>query len=130
MRVVKLERYVVDEIVLRNSMKLPQTKLQLKNRFRYQVKYPKGDDKRCVGELALEIGDADADTPLYLAVRLRGIFLVEAPDKRRVHVESFYQLFPYARSILTNTCAMSCLPPLMFPTPDLQEENIDINFQS
>ena len=127
MRTVKLVRYIVDEIILRNGIREP--KMQLKNTFRYQVKYPKGNDKLCVGELTLEIGDADAASPLYIQVRMRGFFEYSVPDKRKVHVDSFYQLFPYGRAIITGLCASSCLPPIMFPTPDMQEENIDVNFR-
>ncbi len=127
MRTVKLDRYIVDEIVMRNGMR--ENKVQLKNTFRYQVKYPKGDEKHCVGELTLEIGDADSASPLYIQVRMRGFFEYTAPDKRRVHVDSFYQLFPYGRAIITNLCAVSYLPPIMFPTPDIQEESIDVGFR-
>ena len=127
MQMAKLDKYIVEEIVFRNNIR--DAKMQLKNTFRYQVKYLKNDEKHCMGELTLEIGDADADTPLYIQVRMRGFFQLMGQDKRRIHVDSFYQLFPYGRAIVTSLCASACLPPIMFPVPDVQEENIDVNFQ-
>ena len=48
-------------------------------------------------------------------------------DKKRVHIECYYSLFPYAQSLIMRLCTDAGLPPFCLPIQEMKEENIIVN---
>ena len=127
MNAVNLEKFIVDDIIVRNRLK--EGKIELRHNIRYNVNFAK-DRPNCIGILTIEVGTDAPDSPLYLLLKIRGFFSCTCNDKRKIHVESLRELFPQGRSIISCITGISNLPPLMIQTPTIKEEDVDINFNS
>lgn len=124
MRGLILKAYKVSNIDLKN--KLPgATKLQLKNQYSHNVKY--GKENTCEGILTVNINDKNAELNgnFGISVTIQGIFQWQGElDKEKIHIETFKNLFPYARALITNLTANAGMPPIIIPPIDFDNQEI------
>ncbi len=117
-----LKGYTLNAIDFENKAK-NGTQLKLQNQFKYRVRYAKETNK-CVGELEFRIGDADLQ-PFELKISLIAEFEYDQNMQRdEIHSESFTQIFPYVRQIISSITSMSGMPPLMIPFMKVDKEKI------
>lgn len=48
-------------------------------------------------------------------------------DKKKIHVECYYNLFPYAQALVTRLCADAGLPPFYLQPIEMKEESVIVN---
>lgn len=103
--------------------------INVETKHDYSVYYSE-DEKSC--RAALQIGVVSQSNPDELSIlcTVQGDFVVDHiendDDKRRIHVECYNSLFPYAQQLLARLCNDSALPPFFFPKHDIKEEDVVI----
>ncbi|MGN0382757.1 MAG: protein-export chaperone SecB [Eubacterium sp.] len=115
--------YKVNEINFVNRI-TKNGKLEMHNKLNYNVNY-KEDTYECFGTCVLEIEDASNE--FDLKVSLTGVFsYAPGADRKKMHVETYNELFPYLRSIITNITANAGMPPIIIPKTEIDEDAIDV----
>ena len=119
---VVLKGYKVSE--LRFVSKLENgTRVELGNRYSYNVSY--AANNTCRGEFNITVEDKENPDKFGINLVLIGIFeFDEGLEKERVHVQSFKELFPYARAIVTTVTANSGIAPMILPPIDIESQDI------
>ena len=119
---VTLKGYKVSE--LRFVSKLESgTRVELGNRYSYNVSY--AANNTCRGSFNITVEDKENPDKFSITLVLDGIFEFSADmEKEKVHVQSFKELFPYARAIVTTVTANSGIAPLILPPIDIESQDI------
>ncbi len=119
---VTLKGYKVSE--LRFVSKLESgTRVELGNRYSYNVSY--AANNTCRGSFNITVEDKENPDKFSITLVLDGIFEFSADmEKEKVHVQSFKELFPYARAIVTTVTANSGIAPLILPPIDNESQDI------
>lgn len=99
--------------------------LQLQNKFSYNVKYA-SDGKNCFSELDIEVFDKSAPDIFNLKLVLVGVFGITEKDSPRevLHVQTYKELFPYARAIISNITVNAGIPPVILQGMDIEKQSI------
>ena len=123
MSTVNLQGYKVDKIdfvsVLDNG-----TKIQLGHKFSYNVMYA-NDANMARGEFNIEVFDKDHQDKFHINVVVVGFFsYLEGAKKEEVHAESFKQIYPYAKSLITTITANCGIKPIIIPNIDIDNQEI------
>ena len=122
MNLTQLKAYKVKEVVFSNNI-TAKVQLHFNNKVSYNVKY---DNKgMCEGTMTVEVFDKQQPDVLNVKVTVCGIFSV-SPDaqKELVHVESFKELFPYAKALITTLSATAGIPPIIVQNVDIDSQDI------
>lgn len=131
---VVLQKYILQELTIHNEMlDRPGEPLQLNPEIRFQVfRQPEG--KPISTELTLEIGSMDDSSPLYIKVKMRGLFaiLAQGEDDRKLDAAEFHKkaliiLFNYARTLIAGSTQMGGMVP--FSLPPMNPDNINVQKQ-
>ena len=119
---VTLKGYKVSE--LRFVSKLENgTRVELGNRYSYNVSY--APNNTCRGEFNITVEDKENPDKFGVTLVLIGFFeFAQGMEKERVHVQSFKELFPYARAIVTTVTANSGIAPMILPPIDIESQDI------
>lgn len=128
---IVLHKHILEEFVLHNeTIDQKHGTMQIKPEIRFQV-FPQKDKNPIATELSVEIGNMDDGSPLYMKLRLRGMFLTVAQnqdetkvDAKEFHKQALIQLFNVARTLLAGTTLMGGLTP--FNLPPINPENINV----
>lgn len=119
---VKMKAYNVVELNFVNKLD-NGTQVHFSNKFSYNVQYSNTNVCKC--ELIAEAFDKDTPEKFGVKLVLNGIFEYNPElKKENVHVESFKQLFPYARSIISTVSVNAGLPPIIIPEFDIESQSI------
>ncbi len=122
---VEIKAYKVNKAEIENRVK-PGTQLKLQNQVKYNVNYMDAENK-CVGILDFRITDADLN-PFEVKIEMVAEFTFGAEDEKPdIHTQSFDQLFPYLRMIISNLTSMTGVPALMIPIMKLNKETVSVN---
>lgn len=98
-------------------------KIKFTNRYGYSVKY--STNNICVGEFTADMFDSENSDKFHINVIIRGIFeFKNGVEKEKLHVESFKELFPFAKSIVATVTTAAGVPPVMLPPFDIESQNI------
>lgn len=99
------------------------TKIEFENKYTYNVKY--APNNVCVGEFTVEVNDKNNKEKFHIKAVMCGIFNYK-PDvkKELLHVETFKELFPFARTMITNLTVNAGLPPVIIPNFDIESQSI------
>ena len=118
MQQVIMKGYKVSE--LRFVSKLENgTRVELGNRYSY------AQNNMCRGEFTLDVEDKQNPEKFGIHLVLIGVFEFNADlEKERVHVLSFKDLFPYARTIITTVTSNAGIPPVIIPPIDIESQDI------
>lgn len=123
MPTVNLQGYKVDKIdfvsILENG-----TKISLTNKYQYNVQYAK-DANMARGSFDIEVFDKDHPDKFKIHVVVVGFFsYLEGTKKETVHAESFKQIFPYTKALITTVTANSGIKPIIIPNIDIDNQQI------
>ena len=128
---VVLHKHVLEEFIIHNeTIDQKHPPLQLTPEIRFQV-FPQKDKNPVATELSLEIGNMDDGSPLYIKLRMRGLFLVMAQnneetkiDAQEFHKQALVQLFNVVRTLIAGTTLMGGMMP--FNLPPINPENVKV----
>lgn len=128
---VVLHKHILQELTIHNeTIEQKHAPFQLKPEIRFQV-YPQKEKQPIVTELTIEIGNMDDGTPLYMKLRMRGLFMVVAKDTeetkidaKEFHKQAFMQLFNVARAVISGATLLGGMVP--FELPPINPDNINI----
>lgn len=122
MNLTQLKAYKVKDIAFSNNI-TSKVQLHFNNKVSYNVRY---DNKgMCEGTMVVEVFDKNQPDVLNVKVTVCGIFSV-APDAKKelVHVETFKELFPYAKALITTLSANAGIPPIIVQNVDIDSQDI------
>lgn len=122
MKNLAMKAYKVSNIQLKNTLQ-GGTRLELQNKYSHNVKY--SNNNACEGILKVDINDKSDNDNFKISVTVQGLFQYEGEiTKERLHVETFKELFPYARSLVTTITANAGMPPIIIPPIDIESQEI------
>ena len=121
---VELKGYKVNSISFENKV-ANGVQLKLQNQVKYNVNYIDAENK-CIGILNFKVSDTDMK-PFEIKIEMVGEFLFgENDEKPDIHVNSFDQIFPFLRQIISNTTTMCGMPGLMIPIMKLDRSSVNV----
>ncbi len=121
---VELKGYKVNRLEIENKAK-PGTQLKLQNQVKYNMNYMDTDNK-CIGFLELRISDADQN-PFEIRIEAVAEFSYGDDDQKAdIHVNSFDQLFPFVRQIVSTAASFTGMPGLLIPIIRLNKDTVRI----
>ena len=122
MKTLKLKAYKIEEIQFINKIR-GNTKIELKNSYAYNVRYTNQDI--CEGKFTVTIEDKNNPGGFNIRLILAGIFEYDASVEREIlHIQTYKELFPYARTIITTITANAGIQPIMIPDMDIENREI------
>ena len=120
-----LHKQIIEELNVYNL--LPEQvgkQFKLNPRINYTSGVP-ALGKPSVSVLTIEIGNMDDGTPIYIKLKLRGIFVTikgaddeTLPDAAEFRIASFPQIYSYARTLIASVTMMGGLSPFILPDID------------
>ena len=94
---VILQKYTLLEFTLHNEFaEHKTTSFQVKPQINFNV-FPRKEKQPMVGDMTVEVGSMDDDSPMYLKVKMRGHFLpiAQNQDDALMDIKDFHkQAFP------------------------------------
>lgn len=119
---IKFKGYKIEELNLINKINAT-TKIELKNGYSYNVRYT--NQNICEGKFTVTIVNKENPDLFSIKLVLNGIFTFEPEAEReKLHIQTYKELFPYARAIITTVTANAGIQPIMLP--DMNIENREI----
>ncbi len=101
----------------------PNTKVELQNKYAYNVGYSKINT--CQGEMRAEISDKNSPERFRLIVVMKGFFVINGEiPKEQLHVKTFDALFPHLKAFVVNLTASAGIPPVYMPYVDISNQSI------
>lgn len=98
-------------------------RIEFENKYSYNVKYSKNNT--CIGEFTVEVNDKANKEKFHIKAVIQGIFNYDSEiAKEIIHVQTFKELFPYARTMISSLTVNAGLPPVILPTFDIESQNI------
>ena len=120
---VNLQGYKVDKIEFANTKEVG-SKIGLKNSFSYNVQYAK-DRNLAQCKFDLEVFDKDAPEEFKIHVVVVGLFAYNPEVKKELlHTETFKEIFPYAKALVTTITANCGIQPVIIPNIDIDNQQI------
>ena len=93
--------------------------------MKYNVNYIDAENK-CIGILNFKVSDTDMQ-PFEIKIEMVGEFSFGKNDEKPdIHVNSFDQIFPFLRQIISNTTTMCGMPGLMIPIMKLDRNSVNV----
>ena len=119
---VQLKAYKVSRINFNNAVQ-STVHLNLNNKVSHNVKYT--DGAVCEATLCIEVLDKDHPDVLSITVEVKGIFDIKrGVEKEFVHVDTFKELFPLAKALVTTVTANAGIKPIIVQNIDIEEQEI------
>lgn len=111
-----------EELSFQNKMK-PGMRVQLEHKFQYNVKYLGSNVCRC--EMTLDAKDKESPDSFGIHAVVIGIFTYsDTLTKEAIHIQTYKELFPFARALLSNICVNAGIPPIIFPSVEIEKQSI------
>ena len=99
------------------------TRIEFENKYTYNVKY--NHNNLCMGEFTVEVFDKNNKEKFHIKAVMCGIFSYNPEVKKEVlHVETFKEIFPYARTMISSLTVNAGLPPVIIPSFDIEKQSI------
>ncbi len=122
MKNITLKAYRAKDISFANNVE-NGTKIEFENKYSYNVNY--SNNNFCKGEMHIEAVSKQFPDKFFIKVTVEGVFQFEPSVKREIiHVESFKELFPYARALISTVTANAGIPALVVPGIDIESQSI------
>lgn len=122
MNLTQLKAYKVKNVVFSNNI-TSKVQLHFNNKVSYNVRYDNGG--MCEGTMTVEVFDKNQPDVLNVKVTVCGVFSVASDAKKElVHVETFKELFPYAKALITTLSANAGIPPIIVQNVDIDSQDI------
>ncbi|MBQ8028574.1 MAG: protein-export chaperone SecB [Clostridia bacterium] len=120
---VQLKAYKVSEITFNNKVQ-SRVEFKLGNKVSHNVKHISSGGI-CEAILTIEVCDNQQPDILNIKVVVNGIFSVNPQtEKEFIHVETFNELFPYAKALVTTITANAGIQPIIVKNIDIEKEEI------
>ncbi len=119
---VNMRAYKVSEIVFNNKVN-GKVQLKLSNKVSHNVRYNKNGS--CEAFLTVEVFDKENKDVLNIKLTVVGAFEVNKEiEKEFLHVETFKELFPFAKALITTISASAGVPPIYVQNVDIEKQEI------
>lgn len=119
---VELQAYKISEVQFKNQVQ-GKEQLSFSNKISYNVKY--SQRQFCEGSLTVEIFDKEKPDTISLKFTLNGAFrILKDIEKEFLHVETFKELFPIAKSFVVTLTANAGIPPIFLKNIDIESQEI------
>ena len=97
--------------------------IEFENKYSYNVKYSPGNT--CVGEFTVEVNDKSNRDKFHIKAVILGVFTYDPEVKKElIHVETYKELFPYARAMISSLTVNAGIPPVIIPNFDIESQCI------
>ena len=118
----ELQAYKISEIEFRNNVQ-GKAQLSFSNKISYNVKY--SQKQFCEGALTVEVFDKEKPDTISVKFTLNGAFrILKETEKEFLHVETFKELFPIAKSFVVTLTANAGIPPIFLKNVDIESQEI------
>lgn len=98
-------------------------KLEFETKYSYNVKY--SQNNTCIGEFTVEVNDKTDKERFCIKAVIQGIFTYNPEIKKELlHVQTFKELFPYARTMISSLTVNAGVPPVIIPNFDIESQSI------
>ena len=98
-------------------------RIEFENKYSYNVKYSKNNN--CIGEFTVEVNDKANKEKFHIKAVIQGIFTYDpGVAKEIVHVQTFKELFPIAKSFVVTLTANAGIPPIFLKNIDIENQEI------
>lgn len=119
---VELKAYKASEITFKNNVQ-SRVEFKLGNKISHNVKYT--CNSMCEATLTVEVSDKEKPDILSVKVAVNGVFKINTDiEKEFIHVETFKELFPYAKALVTTVTANAGIPPIIVKNIDIEKQEI------
>lgn len=119
---ITLKGWHAEQIRFDNKL-TPGTRVSLEHKFQYNVKYAGGNLCRC--EMTLDANDKENPDAFGVHAVVVGLFAYEEGiEKETIHIQTYKELFPFARALLSNITVNAGIPPILFPTVEIEKQSI------
>ena len=119
---VQMKAYKVRELVFQNKIQ-GKVQLKLSNKVSHNVRYMQPD--LCEGTMTVEVFDKEQPDVLNAKVVVTGLFQIKKQvEKEFIHVETFRELFPFAKTMITTVSANAGIQPIMVQDVDIESQEI------
>ncbi len=99
------------------------TRIEFENKYSYNVKY--STNNTCIGEFTVEVNDKADKDKFHIKAVVLGIFTYNPEAKKEIiHVETYKELFPYVRTMISSLTVNAGIPPVIIPNFDIESQNI------
>ncbi len=99
------------------------TRIEFENKYSYNVKY--SSNNTCVGEFTVEVNDKSDKNKFHIKAVVLGVFAYNPEAKKEIiHIESFKELFPYVRTMISSLTVNAGIPPVLIPNFDIESQSI------
>ncbi|MGN0448704.1 MAG: protein-export chaperone SecB [Acutalibacteraceae bacterium] len=120
---LSLKAYKVKELNFVNNVN-GMVKLKLSNTVSHNVRYnPNGT---CEATMTVEAFDKENKDVLNIKMTLTGLFQIQNPEteKEFLHLESFKELYAFAKALTATVTAATGIPPIMLNNVDIENKEI------
>ena len=119
---VTLKAYKVSELVFNNRVN-GKVQLKLSNKVSHNVRYK--SNNTCEANLTVEAFDKEHKDVLNFKITLTGAFAVtNQVEKEFIHVETFRELYAFAKALTATVTAGCGVPPIMLQNVDIENQEI------
>lgn len=119
---VQMKAYKVRELVFRNKIQ-GKVQLKLSNKVSHNVRYMQPD--LCEGTMTVEVSDKQQPDVLSVKITVVGLFQIKKQvEKEFIHVDTFKELFPFAKAIVATISANAGIQPIMVQDVDIESQEI------
>ncbi len=119
---VEMKAYKVGKINFVNKVN-GKVQLNLKNKVSHKVKYNNQDF--CEATLDVEVFDPENPDVLGVEISVIGAFKVtNKVEKEFLHVETFNELFPFAKALVATITVNAGVPPIYLQNVDIANQEI------
>ena len=119
---VQMKAYKVRELEFRNTIQ-GKVQLKLSNKVSHNVRYMQPD--LCEGTLTVEVFDKEQPDVLRVKATVVGLFRIKKQvEKEFLHVDTFKELFPFAKALVTTVSANAGIQPIMVQDVDIESQEI------
>lgn len=98
-------------------------KIEFENKYSYNVKY--SPNNTCIGEFTVEVNDKANKDKFHIKAVVLGIFTYKPDVKKEIiHVETYKELFPYVRTMISSLTVNAGIPPVILPNFNIENQSI------
>ena len=117
-----MKAYKVSEIAFTNNVK-GRVELKMKTKMSHNVRFTKNGS--CEAFLTVEVKDENNPDAISVKVTVVGAFTVNKEvEKEFIHVETYKELFPFAKALVTTISANAGIPPIYVQNIDIENKEI------
>ena len=122
MATTTMKAYKVREIAFTNNVN-GKVELKLKTKVSHNVRFTRGGV--CEATLTVDVKDEQNPDTISVRVKVVGAFTVNKDvEKEFIHVETYKELFPFAKALVTTISANAGIPPIYVQNIDIENKEI------